>query len=336
MVDQCTDNGRFARGFRSAVGTDIGHRRAVNEDSYLAEFPVFVVADGMGGHRGGEVASAIAVQSLQPLVGRSDVTPQEVATLLGIAQQRVSAFSDTVQGGSGTTLSGVVVVRGNAHAPDPYPEGSPAHAPAGGSVCGNEPLQWLVLNIGDSRTYRIRGGQALQLTVDHSEVQELIDSRTIPRDITTREKGVVLRERNVLTRALGDGSSVTDLWTMPIVAGDRMLVVSDGAFADVSEADFLRVAAHPRFNTQSASDSVWRVIEQALNAGGTDNVTVVVVEVPTWVMARRISSGQPASVIQGRTDRVFPPLASLTREPPSDTTAPSSRNVRNRRQSRSQ
>ena len=281
LGDQNATHGRQSLQFRSAFGTDVGRKRTLNEDNYLADFPVFVVADGMGGHRGGDVASAIAIETLQPLLGRGDVTPQEAAELLEVAQQEVSAFADTVQGGAGTTLSGVIAVRST----------EPASL---------SPMQWLVLNIGDSRTYRIRGGQGIQLTVDHSEFQELIDSGVVSREALVQGEGVAFRGRNVITRALGDEDSPVDLWLTPIASGDRMLVVSDGALADVPEQELLQVATRVPLGPESASMVVKMVIEQALDAGGRDNVTAVVVEV----------------VAQGPVSTAFPPVVPFVTQSP--------------------
>ena len=260
MSDQNVPRGNCPLQFRFAFGTDVGNKRELNEDNCLAEFPVFVVADGMGGHRGGEVASAIAVETFRPLLGRGDVMPQEVEALLVAAQQRVSAFADTIQGGAGTTLSGVVAVR-------PTDIDHPG------------PLQWLVLNIGDSRTYRIRDNRSTQLTVDHSEVQELIDSGVLSKETAAQGQALRFRGRNVITRALGDGVSPVDFWLTSIASGDRILVVSDGALANVSDQDLVQAATRVPFGVESALTVVRGVIEQALEAGGRDNVTAVVVEV---------------------------------------------------------
>ena len=294
LGDQNTAHGRQALQFRSAFGTDVGLKRTLNEDNYLAEFPVFVVADGMGGHDGGNIASAIAIETLQPLAGRGDVTPQEVAELLEIAQQEVSAFADTVRGGAGTTLSGVIAVRSM----------EPASSPS---------MQWLVLNIGDSRTYRIRGGQGRQLTVDHSEFQELIDSGVVSREALAQGESVVFRGRNVITRALGDEDSPVDLWLTPIVSGDRVLVVSDGAVADVPEQDLLRVATQQPLGAESPSMVVNTVIQQALDAGGRDNVTAVVVEVVAEdTPDPGISEPGLRVPLQGPASAMLPPLVPFT------------------------
>lgn len=232
--------------FVASFGTNVGLKRTLNEDHLLAQFPVFVVADGMGGHQAGEVASQMAIDCFVPLTDRGDVLPQEVYDASRAAQVRVSELADALEGGAGTTLTGVVAVRS---------------AP--------QVLSWMVLNIGDSRTYRRVGEVFVRLTVDHSHVQELVDSGEI-----TEEQAITHPSRNVITRALGDETSEIDAWMTPIVPGERIVVVSDGAIEGISDQELGQVVSVPE-----ARGAVEGVLDLALSRGGTDNISVIVVDV---------------------------------------------------------
>jgi protein phosphatase len=221
-------------------------KRALNEDRYLAQAPVFVVADGMGGHEAGELASAEAIGALASLIGLPAVTGLQVRQCLSEAQSRVRAI-DTVPGrGAGTTVTGVVI---SEHDGVPY---------------------WLVLNLGDSRTYRLADGRLEQVSVDHSEVQEMIDDG----ELTPAEASHHPR-RHVVTKALGVGSEhEADFWMIPIAAHDRMLVCSDGLTGELWDERISQILL-AETSPQAAADLL---VEAALAAGGRDNVTVLVVD----------------------------------------------------------
>ncbi len=231
--------------FLAAYGSNPGKVRTLNEDACLAQFPVFLVADGMGGHEGGEVASQMALAAFQPLLGRFDVTVAEVQQCVETAQAQVSAFSDSLPSGAGTTLTGAVAVR------------------------QGQAWQWVVVNIGDSRTYRKLTPHFVQLTTDHSLVQEMVDAGEL-----TQIEAATHPSRNVITKALGDGESEADLATTPISVGDRLIVVSDGALQDVPDATFATAAS-----AASRKVAVQGIIVAALEAGGGDNITCVIVDV---------------------------------------------------------
>jgi len=228
-------------------GTDRGLRREENEDSYIAYDPVFAVADGMGGHEAGEVASGICVRTLaeapQLAAGKRTATAAVVQQYLDQADE---AIREATGSRAGTTLSGVVVVE---QLDVPY---------------------WLVLNIGDSRTYRYSQGGLVQVSVDHSEVQELVDAGQI-----TQADAAVHPRRHVVTRVLGTGDETgADYWLLPLEDGDRILVCSDGLNGELSDeqiADILGAQADP----QAAVDEL---IQAALRSGGRDNVTAIVVD----------------------------------------------------------
>lgn len=273
--------------FSVASGTHIGLKRELNEDSLLAQFPVFIVADGMGGHQAGEVASKVVVETFLPLVGRVDIEPDQIFAAVDVASAEVTHLSAALLAGAGTTLAGLVAVSAQAN-----------H------------LQWLVVNIGDSRVYRLIGDRLQRLTTDHSFVQELVDAGDI-----TLDEAVFHANRNIITKALGDGESEPDFWTTPITPGERMLVVSDGAIEGLTDSELENVMR----GEVGAKEVVSVLIDLALKRGGTDNISVIVVDV------------------EGRGEtREAPPLTSISSEPlekpnafsfelPNDTTAPRQR-----------
>jgi protein phosphatase len=238
-------------------GTDRGLRREANEDAFIAADPVFAVADGMGGHEAGEVASAICVRTLAELpqfkTGSRDATADILQDYLLMADAGIRHATGSR---AGTTLSGVVVVE---QLDIPY---------------------WLVLNIGDSRTYRYSHGQLAQISVDHSEVQELLDTGQI-----TEEEAAVYPRRHVVTRALGTGhDSEADYWLLPLEDGDRILVCSDGLNGELNDEQIAGILA-AEADPQVAVDEL---IQAALRSGGRDNITAIVVD------ARTASGDMPA------------------------------------------
>lgn len=228
-------------------GTDRGLRRELNEDSFIASDPVFAVADGMGGHEAGEVASAMCVRALagmpQLATGERTATASVVQHFLASADESIRAATGSR---AGTTLSGVVVVEQMGV---PY---------------------WLVMNIGDSRTYRLSHGQFAQVSVDHSEVQELVDTGEI-----TAEQAAVHPRRHVVTRALGTGDDTeADYWLLPIEEGDRVMVCSDGLNGELTDDRMLGILG----SVEDPQEAVDALIQAALRSGGRDNITVIVVD----------------------------------------------------------
>lgn len=228
-------------------GTDRGLRRELNEDSFIASDPVFAVADGMGGHEAGEIASGMCVRALaampQLATGERSVT---AAVLQQYLLRADSTIREVTGARAGTTLTGAVVVEQMGM---PY---------------------WLVMNIGDSRTYRLSQGRFEQVSVDHSEVQELVDAGDI-----TPEQATVHPRRHVVTRALGTGDETeADYWLLPVEEGDRIMVCSDGLNGELTDEHMFRILStvgHPQ-------DAVDALIQAALRNGGRDNVTVIVVD----------------------------------------------------------
>ena len=238
-----------AAGVQLAVGagTDRGLRRELNEDAYLAADPLFAVADGMGGHEAGEVASQECIRTLgqQPLLtgGSREATASDLHMALRQADARIRELTDAR---AGTTVSGVVLVE---ERDVPY---------------------WLVFNVGDSRSYCLSQGVLTQISVDHSEVQELVTGGFI-----TPGQALVHPRRHVVTRALGAGADIdADFWLVPVNEGDRILVCSDGLTGELSDS-----AIHGILDTfRKPQDAVDALIQAALRAGGRDNITAVVVD----------------------------------------------------------
>lgn len=239
----------MSRRLRLNVGsrTHVGRVRSGNEDALIAEGGVYVVADGMGGHAAGEVASGIVVDAFRELVGRTDIEPDDVRGCLEVANRRIHAAveEDHSRSGMGTTASGVVRVH------------------AGGTA------QWAVANVGDSRVYRAIGSTLSRVTVDHSEVQELQDAGLI-----TADEARTHPLRNIVTRSLGGRDLLkVDLWVLPPVAGELFLICSDGLTNELTDDELADVVLGGVDPQQMADD----LIERALASGGRDNISVIVV-----------------------------------------------------------
>lgn len=230
-----------------AARTDVGKRRTVNEDSLVAAAPMFAVADGMGGHAAGDRASAAVVARLAATGGPGflDLARLEEALIAGAAD--VNALAVGVPAGVGTTVTGAGLV---------LEDGSP---------------YFVVFNIGDSRVYLFERNDLARVTVDHSVVQELVDA-----GVLTAQEAEQHPESNVITRAVGFSETPRpDLWMVPVRAGMRLLICSDGLTKELGD-DRLRLhlaAGMPASETASA------LIDAALAAGGRDNVSVVLVDV---------------------------------------------------------
>ena len=239
-------DGRGAVVLGIGVRTDVGLRRKANEDSHLVGYPVFAVADGMGGHDAGDRASQAVVEQLAVLVGQTAIGPQELADALDLAQTAVVSIADETDRGAGSTLTGAIVSAQN---------GVP---------------HWLVFNVGDSRVYRLREAELSQLTVDHSVVQQLLDSGELaPADLEAYQG------KNVITRAMGADDSDADYWWHPIVQNERLMLCSDGLTGEVSD-EAVRSTLLSTADAQLAAD---RLVQLALANGGRDNVTVIVLDV---------------------------------------------------------
>ncbi|PKQ26840.1 MAG: serine/threonine protein phosphatase [Actinobacteria bacterium HGW-Actinobacteria-4] len=229
----------------AGAATDAGTRRSHNEDSYLCDEPVFLVADGMGGYEAGEVASAAVIEAFRALAGTPSVDLEAMRSAYADAGRRVSSLNHG-NAPAGTTLSGLGIA---VHDGSPY---------------------WLVINVGDSRTYRLVAGELEQVSVDHSVVQELVESGEL-----TRAEAATDKRRNVVTRAIGAGGvSEADFWMIPALRGDRMLVCSDGLSGELTDARIAEVLT----TTGSPKTAAQHLVHEALVKGGRDNITAIVVD----------------------------------------------------------
>ena len=250
--------------FRFSAHTDRGRRRAANEDSYLASVPVFLVADGMGGHAFGDRASQTVVRVFSESFDTdAAATPARILDSLRLANDAViDLTADEGPGGaiSGTTVTGVALV--DVEAADGEPGGS----------------RWMAFNVGDSRTYVWDGRELAQLSVDHSAVQELVDLGLITRREADRHP-----DRNIVTRAIGADSDVdADVWLVPIEGRHTFLLCSDGLTKELGDGEIARIVseydAGDRGGDDTAPSLAELLVDAAVDAGGSDNVTVVVVE----------------------------------------------------------
>ena len=256
---------------RWGAATDPGQIRDANEDTFVAEPMVFAVADGMGGHRAGEVASAFAASILRDRFGRGAVNEEYVAGVVAEANTAIfgAARANPEQTGMGTTVTALTVMVGAPHTTRPAVDGSDS----GLDGTANSPVEerLALLNVGDSRTYRFRHDKLVRITVDHSYVQELVVTGHI-----TEEEARTHPRRNIVTRALGIEPFVRpDIWSMPIVRGDRFILCSDGLVDEVPDheiADQVRATQEPQLLAE-------RLVAMANRHGGRDNITVVVVDV---------------------------------------------------------
>jgi len=231
-----------------AAISDRGRIRRINEDSYLAHPPVFVVADGMGGHRYGDRASSATAQTFASTIPIDQpTTVAAIVAAVGEAHRRVVELAEGEQ--AGTTLSGLALVQ------EP----------------GDERTRWMAFNIGDSRVYSWSRGQGLeQISVDHSAVQELIDEGEI-----TRAQAEAHPERNVITRAVGSGDLPdADVWLFPASGDQHFIICSDGLTKELSDDVIARVCADADGEPEVVA---LNLVGAALEAGAADNVTVVIV-----------------------------------------------------------
>ncbi|HWD09749.1 MAG TPA: Stp1/IreP family PP2C-type Ser/Thr phosphatase [Actinomycetota bacterium] len=228
---------------RHAVVTDVGLVRSNNEDAYLVAPPLFAVADGMGGHRAGEVASAEAIETLAAQAGHD--TDSLVAAVHAANEAVFARATDNpALTGMGTTITAMLST--------------------GGSV--------QIVHVGDSRAYLLRGGRLRRLTQDHTVVDRLArEGKISPADVEHHP------QRSVLERALGVGPDVDlDVQLIDIHPGDRLLLCTDG-LTSMLEDDGIRSVLLNEREPQSAAQ---RLVDEALQAGGKDNVTALVVDVP--------------------------------------------------------
>jgi len=226
--------------------TDTGFRRQHNEDSLVTQPPVFAVADGMGGHSHGDLASKAVAEQLGGLGSLEAVEPIDVVEALRRATDVIEKLGDG-EGSAGTTVTGCAFA---------MHEGAPHFA---------------VFNVGDSRTYAMLGERLTRITIDHSVVQELIDA-----GLLTEEEAETHPEANVVTRGVGAGiDPVPDYFLLPIMPQLRLLVCSDGLTKEVHDIDIERIL----WEHDDPAAAANALVSAALDNGGRDNVTVIVVDV---------------------------------------------------------
>lgn len=226
-----------------AARSDVGSVREHNEDSYLVKTPLFVVADGMGGHEAGEVASNIAVITMEAHAPKS-TSPEALAAAVIKANEAVlrGAQDGTGKPGMGTTLTAAFVFEDEA----------------------------TIAQVGDSRAYLLHDGQLQRITRDHSLVADLIEQGRL-----TEAEARFHPQRSVITRALGsDPHMQPDLYTLHIEEGDRLLLCSDGLCSMISDEDIEEIL----LDNPAPAHACDALVEEAIIAGGLDNVTVIVID----------------------------------------------------------
>ena len=237
---------------RTAAATDTGYLRATNQDVALATSDLAAVADGMGGHLGGEVAARIAVEQLLGAYRQNRTTDGLIAAV-GTANTAVydRSKADRNLRGMGTTLTAAAFI-------------------------GDEPdgkLQLALVNVGDSRAYLVdrQARRVHKLTEDHSVVEEMVRGGEL-----TPEEAAVHPHRHILTRALGIEPRIEpDCWELDLVPGSRLLLCSDGLTNELDEQEIADVLLDEADVERAASE----LVRLALQRGGIDNVTVVVLDV---------------------------------------------------------
>jgi PPM family protein phosphatase len=226
-------------------GTHQGRVRPINEDRFLSrpEHGVFIVADGMGGHSHGDIASSAIVQSVEDAL--SDVPHAQKVTTLSQSLVRANAMIGDIARANGNIVIGSTI--------------------AGLAVTGS---RFSVLWSGDSRVYLVRGGRIQQLTVDHSEAEMLLRKGAI-----TREQAREWPRRHVIMHAIGvDEEPHIEITEGPARPGDIFVLCSDGLTCHLADSEIQKVALE-----HAAQPACVELIRIALARGGTDNVTVVVV-----------------------------------------------------------
>ena len=239
---------------RWGATTHQGRVRQGNEDAFMACPNLFVVADGMGGHNAGEVASAMAVASLSAGAGQGIKSPSELELLIRSANAAIYTASTTYadQRGMGTTITAVARLNNDE------------------SESGQR-FELAIANVGDSRTYLKRNNELLRVTLDHSYVQALVNEGFI-----SIAEARVHPRRNIVTRALGIESDVeVDISVIEVQHGDRFVLCSDG-LVDEADDEEIDTVLYSHETPQMAAEDL---VTLANDHGGRDNTTVIVVDV---------------------------------------------------------
>ncbi len=264
----------------AGAATDTGRVRTANEDSVLVTEGVFAVADGMGGHRGGEVASSAALEAFGEAVGPGG-TPQSLLDGVDAANRAVfeRSAADAELAGMGTTL---VAIAGVA-------------TEAGERVA--------IVNVGDSRVYLLSGDEFVQLSEDHSLVETMVRTGQL-----SAEEASVHPRRNVLTRALGIEPSVdVDGWLVAPHLGDRFLLCSDGLFNELDDEEIISVLRR----LTNPAEAAWELVRLSNESGGRDNISAVVVDVEGDAPTADSDGVDGAAVVEERVVRLTEPAEEL-------------------------
>jgi serine/threonine protein phosphatase PrpC len=242
-------------GIIHAGATDIGRKRKTNQDSiYLGpEFQLYAVADGMGGHNGGDIASQMATTLIPAFLQKyPDMEPRErlTACIRHVNQQIHHRSEEQPElKGMGTTLTAILF----------------------------QGQQLMLGNVGDSRVYMVHGGLLYQLSRDHSFVQE-----KLTMGVYTREEAALDKQKNVLVRSVGfDADVAVDVFTYRVCKNDIFLLCSDGLHGKVSDHDILYILQKnipdpARATRKDLDNAVKELIHQANENGGQDNISVII------------------------------------------------------------
>ena len=271
------------------VQSDVGRVREGNEDSFLVDGPLYVVADGMGGHLAGDVASSTAVDVISKRSSSASADdPQTLAELIRGANAAIweRASSDPELHGMGTTCTLVLLDDTRAH----------------------------IAHVGDSRAYLLRDGELRQLTEDHTLVARMVREGRLREEEAERHP-----QRSIITRALGvDADVEVDLSMLDLRSGDRLLLCSDGLSSMIDRDEIAGgLSEHP--DPQDAADDL---VARANDAGGEDNITVVVIDVDGQ------AGGEATTAPARTTDADAPRAPAPAREPEEAPTAPRRRWVK--------
>ena len=261
--------------------THVGQVRTGNEDSLLADNNVFMVADGMGGHNAGEVASLMAVEQLREAAS-GIIAETDLVQALESANEVIYAESMTnhLHHGMGTTLAAMVVLDNNSI---------------------------VVAHVGDSRVYMWHEGALTRLSKDHSYVQELVDE-----GIVSIEEARTHPRRNIVTRALGiDADVEVEANTFPVTVGAWYVLCSDGLVDEISDADIAKVLER----CTSPHEAAQALVDAANAAGGRDNITVIVVSTASPDAEVVVPVEKPASPISPPRDSENDPVLVMRETP---------------------
>ncbi|MHB8246167.1 MAG: PP2C family protein-serine/threonine phosphatase [Acidimicrobiales bacterium] len=263
------------------AASETGRVRRNNEDSFVAQLPVFAIADGMGGHAAGDVASAMVIDELRRLAVQGPRSVGDISNAIAAANSAVVSRSRTTGSmrGMGTTLVGMVL------------------------IAAEDTGEWVGFNVGDSRLYRFSDGALEQVSRDHSEVQELLDAGSI-----TREEARTSSVRNVVTRGLGaEMQPQVDYWLIRPVPGDRFLMCSDGLTDELVDQEIATVL----IEATGAAAVAHQLVERALAAGGHDNVSVIVLDVLSAARCDPNDDTAPRAGMTAARTKSIPPRVSL-------------------------